>query len=114
VAKESSQPGELPENLLSPSPQPGKISEFYILTLSIITDIVVLTAGDIVPVQAEELVKDISAKDILVEASTEKALIVGPILEVATQEAIIVPDCTLKLHFYYHFYTYILDHSPIS
>ena len=26
----------------------------------------------------------------------------------------VMVDCTLKLHFYHHFYTYILDHSFIS
>ena len=54
VAEESSQPGELPEDLPSTSPQPGKISEFDILTLEIVTDIIVMAADDIAPTQAEE------------------------------------------------------------
>jgi len=45
VAEESSQPGELPEDLSSMPPQPVKISEVNILTLSIVTDIIIMTAG---------------------------------------------------------------------
>ena len=69
VAKESSQPGELPEDLSSTSPQLGKTSEFDILTLSIITDIVVMTTSDAAPTQAEEPVMDIGAKDTLLAQS---------------------------------------------
>ena len=45
VARESSQPGDLPEDLPSPTPQPGMIPEFDILTLSKVTNIIVMTAS---------------------------------------------------------------------
>jgi len=51
-----------------------------------------MTAGDVASAQAEELIIDTGAKDIPVEASTEKALTVEPVLEVVTQEATTVPD----------------------
>ena len=49
VAEDSSQLGELPKNLSSTSPQPGKTSKFDIFTLSIVTDIVIMTTGDAAP-----------------------------------------------------------------
>ena len=91
VPKESSQRTELPKDLPSPSSQPGKISKLDILTLSIITDIVLMIAVDVASVQAEELITDIRAKDIPVEASTVKALTIGLVLMIVTHEAIIVP-----------------------
>ena len=51
-----------------------------------------MNAGDIAPTQEEKPIIDTSAKDIPVEASAEKALAMEPVLEVATQEAITVPD----------------------
>ena len=87
VAEESSQPGELPEELPSTSPQPGKISEFDILTL-VVTVIVVMAADGIIPTQAEEPIISIGVEDIPVEISTEKALTVEPILMVTTHEII--------------------------
>jgi len=54
VAEESSQSGELLEDLPSTSLQSGKISEFGILTLSTIADIIVMIADDIAPTQAEK------------------------------------------------------------
>ena len=42
--------------------QPGKIPEFDILTLSIVTDIVVMTVSDVAPAQAEELTIDIGER----------------------------------------------------
>ena len=92
VAEESSQPGDLPEDLPSPASQPSKILEFDILTLSIVAEIIIMIASDVAPAQAEELIIDTSAKDIPVEASAEKALTVKPILEAATQEAITIFD----------------------
>ena len=89
VAEKSSQQGELPKAM---SPQPGKTSEFDTLTLSIFTDIVVMTTGDAAPTQAEEPVIDIGATDTSVEASTEKVLVMEHVPKVATQEAIIVPN----------------------
>ena len=76
VAGKSSRPGDLPEDLPSPTPQPGKIPNFDILNLSIVTDTVIMTACDIASAQAEEPIIDTGAKDISVEASTEKALTV--------------------------------------
>ena len=70
VAEESSQLGELPEDLPSTSPQPSKTSEFNTLTLSIVTDIIIMTVDDDALTQAEEPVMDIGVKKILVEAST--------------------------------------------
>ena len=49
VVRESSQPGDLLEDFPSLTPQPGKIPEFDILTLSMVTDIVVMTTGDVAP-----------------------------------------------------------------
>jgi len=72
VARESSQPRELQEDLPSPSPQPGKISEFDILTLNIVTDIIIMTTGNVAPAQEEELIIDTSAKDIPIEAATRR------------------------------------------
>jgi len=51
-----------------------------------------MTAGDGAPTQAEEPIIDIDAKDISVEASTKKVLTMKPVLKVATQEAITVPN----------------------
>ena len=90
--QESSQPGDLSEDLPSLTSQPGKIPEFDILTLSMVTDIIVMTTGDVTSAQAEELIIDIGVKDILVEASREKALTVELVPKVATKEAITVPD----------------------
>jgi len=92
VAEESSQPRELPEDLPSTSPQPGKISEFDILTLGIVTDIIVMAADDIVLAQAEESIMGTGAKDILVKVSTEKVLTVELVLKVTTQEIITAPN----------------------
>ena len=92
MAEESSQLGELPKDMPSTSPQPGKTSKFDTFTLSIVTDIVVMTTGDAVPTQAEEPIMDIGAKDIPIEASTEKVLAVEPVLKVTTHEAITVPN----------------------
>jgi len=92
VAEDSSQLGELQKNLSSTSPQPGKTSKFDIFTLSIVTDIVIMTTGDAVPTQAEEPIMDIGAKDTPVEASTEKVLTMELVLKVATREAITVPN----------------------
>jgi len=92
VAKESSQPGKHPKDLPSMSSQPSKTSEFDILTLSMVIDIVVMTTGDAALTQAEEPVMDIGAKDTPVEASTEKVITMEPTLKVATQEAITVPN----------------------
>ena len=83
VAGESSQPGDLPEDLPSPNPQPGKIPKFDVLALSIVTDTVVMTARDVAPAQTEEPIIDTGAEDISVEASTEKAFAVKDVLEVA-------------------------------
>jgi len=95
VAEESSQPGELQEDLSSRSPQPYKISEFDILTLSIVTAIIIMTTGDAAPTQAEKPIMDIGANDIPVEASTEKVLTMEPVLKVAIQEAITVHNLKL-------------------
>ena len=84
MAEESSQPGELPGDFPSTSPQPGKILEFDILILNMVTDIVVMTAGDLASAQAEEPIMDTGTKDIPVEVSTEKVLNVEPFLKVAT------------------------------
>ena len=92
VAEESSQPGELPEDLPYKFPPPGKTSEFDILTLNIVTDVVIIIAGDVAPTQAEEPVIDIGAKDIPVESSTEKVLIVKHVNKVIKHEAITVPN----------------------
>ena len=51
-----------------------------------------MIAGDAALTQAEELIMDIGAKDIPIEASTEKVPTVEPVLKVATQEAITVPN----------------------
>jgi len=84
MAEESSRPGELPGDLPSTSPQLGKILEFDILILNMVTDIVVMTAGDLASAQAEEPIMDTSAKDIPVEVSIEKVLNMEPFLKVAT------------------------------
>jgi len=84
VARESSQPRDLPEDLPSPTPQLGKIPKFDILTLSFVTNTVVMTACGVAPAQSEEPIIDTSTKDILIEASTEKALTLEPIFEVTT------------------------------
>ena len=92
VAEESFHPGELPVDLPSTSLQPGKISEFGILTLGIAADIIVITTDDIALNQAKESITGTNAKDIPVEVSTERILIVEPVLKVATQEIIIVSN----------------------
>ena len=47
VVGESSRSGDLPEDLPSLTPQPGKIPDCDILNLSIVTDTVVMIAGDV-------------------------------------------------------------------
>ena len=71
------------------SSYPDKTSEFDILTLSIVTDIVVMTAGDVAPTQTEERIMDISANDIPVMVSTEKVLTLESAIKATTQEVII-------------------------
>jgi len=66
------------------TPQSEKIQVFDTLALSIVTDTVVLITRDVAPAQVEEPIIDTGAKDIIDEASTEKALLVEPVLEVAT------------------------------
>ena len=92
VAEESSQLGELQEDLPYTSPQHGKISEFDILTLSILIYIIVMTTSDFTMTQVEEPIMGTGAKDIPVEVLTEKVLTVEPILKVATNEIITAPD----------------------
>ena len=92
MVEEVSQPGELPEDLPSMSPHPGKTSEFDILTLSIITDIIVMTVGDAAPTQEEERIMDVSAKDIPVVVSKEKVLTLESVIKAATQEVILVSN----------------------
>ena len=49
VDGESSQSKDLLEDLSSPTPQPDKIQEFDTLTLSIVTDNVIMIARDVAP-----------------------------------------------------------------
>jgi len=61
-------------------PQSGKIPDFDILNLSIITDTVVMTAGDVAAAQTKESIIDTSTEDISIEASMEKAFAMKPTL----------------------------------
>jgi len=49
VVGKSSQPKDLPEDLPSLTPQPGKIPYFDIFNLSIVIDTVVMIVGDVAP-----------------------------------------------------------------
>ena len=57
-----------------------------------VLNIIVMTAGDVALAQAEELIINTGAKDNPFKASTEKTLTVKPVLKVAIQEAISVPN----------------------